>query len=150
MKKNLNIILSFIFIFTLSIDSFSATQHKVREKIAATSKKYLGIKYNYGGTGTTGFDCSGFVMFVYNKNGIQLPRTAGAQYNFGKKIPVSKAKTGDLVFFNISGNRISHVGIYLGEGTFIHSPSTEKKIRISKIDNSYWKKKFAGAVVVIK
>lgn len=123
----------------------------LREKIVATAKTLLGAKYRYGGTGGSGFDCSGFVASVYGKNGIILPHSSKAQYRGekAKKADLPKALPGDLVFFSIRGATISHVGIYLGDNSFIHAPSRGKKIMVSRIDESYWKKRFAGAVTYI-
>jgi len=115
-----------------------------RLKIIQTAKKYLGNKYQYGGTNSKGFDCSGFVMHVYSKNGIQLPRMSKNQYKRAKKIKRTDLKIADLVFFITYGSQVSHVGIFIGENSFIHSPSTDKKIRIDKLDNSYWKPRIAG------
>lgn len=117
-----------------------------RKKLIQTAEKYLGVKYKMGGTSPGGFDCSGLVMYVYKKNGLKLPRSADDQYYKGKKLNKKRLLPGDLVFFNTSGRGISHVGIYAGENRFIHAPRTGKKVSFADLNNSYWKKKYIGAV----
>ncbi|MFP4467120.1 MAG: C40 family peptidase [Candidatus Goldiibacteriota bacterium] len=117
-----------------------------RNIIAAEAKKMLGKDYSYGGTGEdSGFDCSGLVQYSYKKAGIYLPRSAGRQYEKAEKISVKDAKVSDLVFFSTKGSGPSHVAIYLGDGSFIHSPSSGKKIRIDPLNNPYWSKNLIGA-----
>ncbi|MCU0822003.1 MAG: C40 family peptidase, partial [Spirochaetes bacterium] len=99
-----------------------------REKIVRTAEKYVGIKYRYGGTTLFGFDCSGFVQFIYAKHGLEIPRGSDEQYDSARKISIRNAVPGDLVFFRINGSGVSHVGIYIGNNRFIHSPRSGKKI----------------------
>lgn len=113
-----------------------------RKNIIKTAKKYIGTPYRYGGADPTGFDCSGFVMYVYGKNGFQLPRSASQQFKYGSK--VNNVTPGDLVFFQTTLNKISHVGIYIGEGNFIHAPRTGKTVEIVSLSNSYYKKRLIG------
>jgi len=122
----------------------------LRNGIIETAKSYLGTKYHYGGLGKKGFDCSGFVHHVYLEHGIAIPRMSHNQFKKGRKIEIGKARPADLVFFSIRGNRISHVGIYLGENEFIHSPSRGKEVQVTSLENSYWKKRFRGAATYIK
>lgn len=122
----------------------STQENGVRYDIVQYSKEYLGQKYRYGGTGSGGFDCSGFTSHVYARFGYRLPRSARDQYTKAKKIPSYKARPGDLVFFRINGVTVSHVGIYLGGDRFIHSPSTGRKIGYASLKLGYWKKRFAG------
>ncbi len=113
-------------------------------KIATIAKQYIGLPYKYGGTSPdTGFDCSGFTGYVYGRVGYKLGRGADDQYDSMKAVKVPLV--GDLVFFNIDGKRVSHVGIYLGDFKFIHSPRTGKNIGIADIRIDYWKKRYAGA-----
>ena len=121
-----------------------------REELVRTAERYLGVKYRYGGSNVFGFDCSGFVMHVYKKHGMDLPRSAGSQYRAGKKLRFEIAEPGDLVFFKIEGAKIDHVGIYTGNGRFIHSPSRGKKVSYASIENPYWKKRYTGAVTYFK
>ena len=121
----------------------------LRTRIIDTAKKYLGARYNYGGMSTSGFDCSGFVQYVFRENGIQLPRSTPDQFEGGKKIDLEDAKPGDLVFFRIYNGRISHVGIFVEKTVFIHAPSHGKCVSFADMNLEYWKKKFAGAVTYI-
>jgi D-gamma-glutamyl-meso-diaminopimelic acid endopeptidase CwlS/peptidoglycan endopeptidase LytE len=136
-----------IFTFNFNLSSFEYKTKKItlydREGIVLISKQYLGVPYKSGGTTPAGFDCSGFTMFVYQKAGYKLPRSTKAQYDYLK--PIKVPKKGDLVFFDIDGNGISHVGIYLGEFKFIHAPSTGKRVEIVDLRNQYWKKRYRGS-----
>ncbi len=127
----------------------SEDTNEIRKKIIDIAHKYKGSEYRYGGTGSNGFDCSGFVRHVYSLVGISLPRTSGAQFAKGKKIEIKNAKPGDLVFYNIDGNGISHVGIYIEKNSFIHAPRQGKKVSIADMNISYWKKRFVGAVTYL-
>lgn len=114
-------------------------------QVTSTAKKVMGVKYLYGGTTTKGFDCSGFVGYVYKKVGVKLPRTSGAMYKTGKSVSKKNLKTGDLVFFKTSGKGVSHTGIYIGNGKFAHS-SSSKGVSVAKInDPYYWGSKYVGA-----
>lgn len=124
-------------------------QHPVAEAILDTADDYLGVPYLWGGTTPSGFDCSGFVQYVYRENGISLPRVADDQLHAaGTYISRSQLQPGDLVFFG-SGDYASHVGIYVGEGMMIHSPSTGKVIQYTSIDSSYYSSRFIGGKRVI-
>jgi len=120
-----------------------------RDEIVQTARNYIGVRYKNGGKTPDGFDCSGFTMFAYKENGYDIPRKATSQYFSGHKITLRSAKPGDLVFFNISGSRISHVGIYLGNNSFIHSPSPGKSVSYASMDN-YWGKRYTGAITYFK
>jgi cell wall-associated NlpC family hydrolase len=107
----------------------------------------LGIKYKYGGNSPdTGLDCSGLVRYVFKEAwGKELPRTSAEMSKLGEKIDKNELQPGDLVFYNTLKRKFSHVGIYLGNNQFIHSPSAGGKVRIENIDVSYWSKRFNGA-----
>ena len=107
------------------------------------AKQYIGVKYRWGGTTPKGFDCSGFVLYVFSKSqDVLLPRTAAELYSkVGLK--TSEPEKGDLVFFK-TGKRVSHVGIYIGDNQFIHS-ATSKGVSIASMDNTYWKPKYLGS-----
>lgn len=113
-------------------------------KIINTSKNYIGVPYLWGGTTPDGFDCSGFVQYVFNAHGITIPRTSREQYNFGTKVSKSELQPGDLVFFNTSGKGVSHVGLYIGDGKFIHSAAS-KGIVIAELFSNYWMNLYLGA-----
>lgn len=115
--------------------------------LVVNALSFLGVKYHYGGdSARSGFDCSGFVRYVYQETlGTVLPHNAAQQAREGEKIPESQLKPGDLVFFNTLRRAFSHVGIYIGDGQFIHSPRPGQTVRIENLDSPYWAKRFDGA-----
>lgn len=113
-------------------------------KASKTANSMLGKPYRYGGTGPNGFDCSGLVVYSYGRAGVKVPRTTDAQRKATQPISSSKLQKGDLLFFNERGIRSSHVAIYLGDGTFVHAPSSGKRVRVDRLADPYWKKSFAG------
>ena len=115
--------------------------------LISTAVGLLGIPYLRGGNSTeSGFDCSGFVRYIYKETiGLVLPRSADQQANTTQKIDKSELKPGDLVFFNTMKRTFSHVGIYLGEGKFIHSPRSGASVRIEDMRIPYWNVRFDGA-----
>jgi cell wall-associated NlpC family hydrolase len=106
-----------------------------------------GIQYKYGGDSPdTGFDCSGFVRYVFNQAAkITLPPTARAISQLGKSVKKDELQPGDLVFFNTLKSAFSHVGIYIGDNKFIHSPRAGGTVRVEDMSKSYWTKRFNGA-----
>ncbi|WLR50679.1 C40 family peptidase [Bacillus tianshenii] len=132
----------FVTIFTLAPNAFAAGN---TESLLQNAQALKGTPYATGGSSTNGFDCSGYTQYVFNKEGIKIPRTSSSQYSAGKKVSKSSLIEGDLVFFNTSGNGISHVGIYIGEGKFIHS-ATSYGVKVSSInDPYYWGSRYVGA-----
>lgn len=117
------------------------------QAIVNSAKKYLGVPYVWGGTSPKGFDCSGLVQYVCRQNGISVPRVASSQRNAGTYVSRANLQPGDLVFFG-NGGRISHVGIYVGNGNMIHAPQTGDVVKISSINSSYHVSRYAGAVRV--
>lgn len=117
--------------------------------LVTMAETYLGLPYLYGGAQPqTGFDCSGFTGYLYNKFGIALPRSAYAQ-SVSKSLKSTKNPApGDLVFFKINHKRVSHVGMYVGGDIFIHSPRTGKNVEFGNLKLKYWKTRFAGARTV--
>ncbi|RZL90041.1 MAG: peptidoglycan endopeptidase [Variovorax sp.] len=115
--------------------------------LVVTAIGFLGVPYRRGGnTAETGFDCSGFVRAMYNQTvGHLLPRRAEEQAAAGQKIDRGELKPGDLVFFNTMRRAFSHVGIYVGEGKFIHSPKPGAQVRVEDMSGSYWSRRFSGA-----
>ena len=112
----------------------------------------LGVPYRRGGTSAaTGFDCSGFVRAMYQQTiGLVLPRTAADQAAATAKIDKADLKPGDLVFFNTLRRTNSHVGIYMGDGKFIHAPRTGSHVRVDNMNGSYWQTRFDGARRVLE
>lgn len=107
----------------------------------------LGVPYRRGGSSeSTGFDCSGFVRHLYEKSvGQLLPRRAEEQAQSTEVIDRDELKPGDLVFFNTMRRAFSHVGIYVGDGKFIHAPRTGKSVKVEDMRSAYWQKRFNGA-----
>ena len=113
---------------------------------ARTAERFVGIPYRWGGdTVVDGMDCSGFVRAVYNLCGVNIPRTSREQYRVGDVVAKEELKDGDLVFFGSSADEITHVGIFVGSGRFVHAPKRGDDIRVSTLDESYYLKKFIGA-----
>lgn len=107
----------------------------------------LGTKYRYGGTSPDeGFDCSGLIWFAVNEtHGLELPRTTADLARQGRQVKRAELKRGDLVFFNTMGRRYSHVGIYLGNGDFVHAPSSGGVVRVENLSVRYWNSRYNGA-----
>jgi len=121
-------------------------------RLIEDAKYFNGGKYVWGGTTPKGFDCSGYVQYLFKKHNVNLPRTAWSQSKLGQKIVLSNLKTGDLLFFNTDKKRgipVSHVGIYMGNGKFIHAASRKKGIIISPLAG-YYQDRFVVAKRIIK
>lgn len=113
---------------------------------ARTAERFVGIPYQWGGnTVVDGMDCSGFVRAVYNLCGVNIPRTSREQFRVGVSVGKDDLKDGDLVFFGGSADAINHVGIYVGNGHFVHAPRRGDEIKVSALDEPYFAKKFIGA-----
>ena len=116
-------------------------------ELVGNAMNFLGVPYRRGGTSeTTGFDCSGFVRSVFEQTvGKVLPRSASEQAAATEKIEKQDLQPGDLVFFNTMRKTFSHVGIYVGDNKFIHSPRSGQRVRIEDMRDSYWQHRFTGA-----
>lgn len=113
---------------------------------ARTAERFVGIPYRWGGdTVVDGMDCSGFVRAVYNLCGVNIPRTSREQFHVGDDVGRNNLKDGDLVFFGSSADSINHVGIYVGDGKFVHAPRRGDDIKISALEESYFSRRFIGA-----
>lgn len=111
----------------------------------AIARDMVGTPYRYGGTDPRGFDCSGLVYYSYRKASIAVPRTTAEQYRQSTRVKIAHLQPGDLIFFRISQNKLSHVGIYAGSGRFIHAPSGGKRVSYASLDNPYWEARVIGA-----
>ncbi|PKO25238.1 MAG: glycoside hydrolase [Betaproteobacteria bacterium HGW-Betaproteobacteria-8] len=128
------------------VEPHSSWSTKVQDVIL-NALSLTGIKYRYGGTSPdTGFDCSGFVRYVFSEAAnMALPHNARAISQIGRIISPDQLQPGDLVFYNTMKSSFSHVGIYLGNNRFIHAPSTGGSIHVAQMNDSYWSKRFDGA-----
>jgi cell wall-associated NlpC family hydrolase len=113
---------------------------------ARTAERFVGIPYRWGGENVVdGMDCSGFVRAVYNLCGVNIPRTSAEQFRTGEMIAKTDLVDGDLVFFGASSDKINHVGIYVGNGKFVHAPRRGDEIKISSLEEKYFAGRFIGA-----
>ncbi len=120
-----------------------ARTSKLATQLTRSALRFLGVPYVFGGTSTTGFDCSGYVQHVFAMLGVRVPRTADAQYDAGRRI-VGGMRPGDLVFFQTYAAGASHVGIYLGHDRFVHASSSHG-VMVSSLHDSYWAARYIGA-----
>lgn len=103
--------------------------------------KMVGKPYRYGGESpSAGFDCSGLVQYSFRQAGLRVPRSTRAQLAASRRVPRSQLRAGDLVFFDQEGRKKGHVGIYLGNGRFVHAPSSGKRVRTDSLSSRYWKR----------
>jgi cell wall-associated NlpC family hydrolase len=109
-------------------------------KAAEHATRMVGKPYRYGGTAPTGFDCSGLVQFSYRQAGIRVPRSTDEQRRASRPVREENLRPGDLLFFDQEGKKNSHVGIYVGDGKFVHAPSSGKQVRADRLNMPYWRK----------
>jgi cell wall-associated NlpC family hydrolase len=105
----------------------------------------VGKPYRYGGSSPSGFDCSGLVQYSYRQAGIALPRSTDEQRSASRLVKLGDLRRGDLLFFNQEGKKYGHLGIYIGDGRFVHAPSSGKSVRSDRLDSPYWKKHLSEA-----
>lgn len=148
--KSLGIIEDF---YIVSPEQYTVTKAEVkgeaylRAELVKTTQSFLGVPYLWGGTSRDeGFDCSGLTMTVYRLHGLDLPRTSQEQFEAGEPIDRAFLKEGDLVFFATrGGHKVSHVGVYIGGGRFVHAPGKGKRIREDSLSNPYYARRYLGA-----
>lgn len=114
------------------------------------ARELLGAPYAFGGSSPRGFDCSGLIHYIFDKIGVELPRTSSQQYRCVDPITIDQLEPGNLLFFQISKERISHVGIYDADGLFIHAPSIGKKVSHASLRDPYWRKRLVGAGRIVR
>lgn len=129
------------------VDKTRPSTSVLRERIIDTAKSFIGVDYAWGGTSTrSGFDCSGLVLAVYQLNGLAMPRSVRDQSLAGTAVAEDRLKKGDLVFFAATpGGPLSHVGIYIGDGAFIHAPGSGKNVRRESLETDWFRRHYAGA-----
>lgn len=128
-----------------TIDTRSG-MHTRSEEVVVQAVAQLGTPYRWGGeSAENGFDCSGLTQHAFQAAGLELPRTSYLQYRKTERIDRQRVRPGDLVFFRLDGQRVDHVGIYVGENRFIHAPSPGKEVSFASLDNAFWSRHFAGA-----
>jgi peptidoglycan DL-endopeptidase CwlO len=113
--------------------------------VLATALQLQGVPYRNGGSDPSGFDCSGFVQYVFARHGLALPREVRDQFRVGSAVARDQVLAGDLVFFQTVARGASHVGIALGDGTFVHAPSSRGVVRVERYTSSYWASRWVGA-----
>lgn len=133
-------------------ESLPDSDEVTRNDVVFQAFSLVGTPYRWGGTSpSTGFDCSGLIQYVYREAaGVSLPRTTSDLYNMKvSRPPESALAPGDLVLFAMNGGRVNHAGIYIGEGRFLHAPSTGGVVRVDELESSFWQRSFKGARRVI-
>jgi cell wall-associated NlpC family hydrolase len=133
--------------FLETAESIVDAAKNIAEEVFINAMRLEGVKYKYGGASPqSGFDCSGFVSYVYERAAnISLPRTSQGISRFGVSVEKEDLQVGDLVFFNTLRSAFSHVGIYVGDGKFIHAPRAGSTVRVESMQTSYWERRFNGA-----
>jgi hypothetical protein len=141
------VIESFFIVKPQPIQPLIDQRAELQSKLVQTALKYIGVPYRWGGTSKqNGFDCSGLAMTVYRLYGMELPRSSASQFLVGDPVAIESLQLGDLVFFSIGKTkRIDHVGIYSGDGKFIHAPGRGKRISESALFDTYFKTRYKGA-----
>ena len=123
----------------------SSATVSIGSEIVIRAISLLGAPYRFGASGPNAFDCSGLVQFIHEELGIDVPRTAAEQYKAAEPVRLEDIEPGDLLFFRISGKRISHVAIYAGSGRFVHAPQTGRPIELRPLGDEYYRQRLAGA-----
>jgi hypothetical protein len=115
------------------------------DRVLEIARQFVGVPYRRGGASPAGFDCSGLVFFSYLQAGIAVPRSSASQHQAAHVVPFEALRPGDLLFFKVKPQRVSHVGIFVEENLFLHAASPGKSVSFSRLDEPYWKKRLVGA-----
>lgn len=116
------------------------------ESVVRIASRFKGVRYRWGGSSRSGFDCSGFTRYVFRqRTGVVLPHSASAQFRKGVPVSRGELKPGDLVFFQTYRRGASHVGIYIGNGKFIHASSAGGRVRVDSLNDGYYRRRYVGA-----
>jgi len=113
--------------------------------VVSAARHQIGAPYHYGGSTPRGFDCSGLVHYAYQRAGIEVPRTTGGLLRSAHRVPLSQLRPGDVLFFRITPPKISHVGLYVGHGRFVHAPSSGKHVSYASLNDDYWSRHIIAA-----
>jgi cell wall-associated NlpC family hydrolase len=122
-----------------------STASPIAYSVTGTALGLRGTPYRNGGADPAGFDCSGFVQYVFAQHGVIVPRKVAEQFRAGHDVPASQVEAGDLVFFTTVAPGASHVGIALGGDAFVHAPSSTGEVRVERLNAPYWSTRFVGA-----
>ncbi len=126
--------------------SAQSAPESLAAEIVVRALALIDAPYRYGGGTPSGFDCSGLVSYVFSESaGVVLPRRSEDMSRLGASVQLDELEAGDLVFFNTLGRRFSHVGVYLGDGRFVHAPARGGRVRIEPLTESYWVARYNGA-----
>jgi murein DD-endopeptidase len=139
------IFLGFVVAGCASSPAVPVTDPGSADRAASSALRMVGKPYRYGGSTPAGFDCSGLVQYSYKQAGVTLPRATDSQLRASQPLRGQHLRRGDLLFFDQEGKKKSHVGIYLGDGRFVHAPSSGKAVRTDRLDSPYWKKHLSEA-----
>jgi cell wall-associated NlpC family hydrolase len=123
----------------------AASRRAPAASLVRTALDLRGAPYRNGGVDPRGFDCSGFVYYVFQRSGYPVPRVVGDQYRTGHRVDRSRISPGDLVFFTTVSRGASHVGIALSRDEFVHAPSSRGVVRVERLSSTYWSRRFVGA-----
>lgn len=126
------------------IDSAGNAPNSLGERAAEVAVGQIGVPYRYGGQSTNGFDCSGLVHYSYARAGKSVPRTTAGLWGSMDPVPGSEIRVGDILFFHIEG-KMSHVGLYLGDGRFVHAPATGRSVSTESLNNEFYRQAFVRA-----
>lgn len=128
----------------VDLDARHAGSSGVRQQLLHVARRAIGTPYRYGGSSPRGFDCSGLVQFAHREVGLDVPRTTASQWRHARTPDRRHLLPGDLVFFTLGGRKNRHVGIYEGQGRFIHAPSSGKRVRRASLNNPFWQDRLIG------